>query len=122
MSAKGIEDRRISRRADIPSGQAFCSNDQHMGYYDVKDLSTGGAFLSSGKMHPIGTSLDLVLSAPGLGVVEITCEVVRQDRARQGIGIQFHTLDPFTHARVGQVVSAHLSRCSDIGPDALSSL
>lgn len=102
--------RRRSPRLDLPSRPAVWVSTVRCGYSGVLlNLSRGGAFIETDKIHFIGERLRLKFSLPLLGAfVEIT-GVVRHPYASrgagEGVGVQF--------AEVPEALSALLQKCID---------
>lgn len=94
----GTIDCRSTPRIDLRVGVGFRSDTNfYTGFTD--DLSSGGLFVATHALQPIGTSLTLTFFLPG-GREIVTVGVVRwvrdtrdyNDDAKPGMGIQFRGL------------------------------
>lgn len=106
MSNKSAEN-RSSNRAPLKAAVSLVSQDN---FYTglTRDISSGGVFVSSPKLFPIGTPVTLRLTlAPGKQEVIINGEVRWLRKANlganmpRGMGVAFEGLDP----RLGQKIS-----------------
>ena len=73
----------------------------------VSDLSTGGVFVHTNELLPIGMEIELrftvVIDDPL--VIEAVGKVVRHSRRPTGIGVQFSNLSPLMRMHVEQVLA-----------------
>jgi Tfp pilus assembly protein PilZ len=95
------------RRAErVPINEEF-SKDDSTGSTWVSDLSTGGVFVHTSELLPIGMGVDLrftVLLDDPL-VIEAAGKVVRHSRHPLGIGVQFSELTPEMREQIELVLS-----------------
>ena len=103
MRRRTLRERRLAHRVITPQAQAFCCNDYHSGYYEVADLSCSGALLTNGALLSLGTHLDLILTGPHLGVIEVRGEVVRAEAG--AFAVEFIGLQRYCEDRVESLVS-----------------
>jgi len=88
-------EQRRSYRVDTSGTEAVCDMSVGRDYvaqrYDVDNLSSGGALLSSGRLVPIGQAMRVILMPPGSTFIEANARVVRH-HAEDALAIAFDEL------------------------------
>jgi c-di-GMP-binding flagellar brake protein YcgR len=83
------EERREATRVPTPSGEAFCHIKGFGCRYRMRDLSLSGVLLIDGPGIPIGTHIEVVLFACGLGMVSLPARVARIEDETGSLALRF---------------------------------
>jgi hypothetical protein len=84
-------DRRVHPRVPFAAQATFTLDDRSLGSYTVQDISVGGALVVGDVAPPMGSHVQVALTASQFGTVHLEAEVVRVQPSggRQGVGIMF---------------------------------
>ena len=89
MQKRTERERRDDYRMRVDEARAFCKTTGKSGWYHIKDISRSGACLSDGDILPLGSSVVLEISLPGLGDARVEGKVVRSGMS---LGVAFKRL------------------------------
>ena len=89
MQKSTDRERRDDYRMRIDEARAFCKTRGKSGWYQIKDISRSGACLADGDILPLGSSVILEISLPGIGDARVEGKVVRSGTS---LGVAFKRL------------------------------
>lgn len=104
MNNRPKADRRRNRRTIRLRHLRVSWDGAPQGNHRISDLSADGVFINTAEPFPVGTSIRLILEAPGKEVR--TRAIVRHSIAGKGMGVEFVEMEEYDRDRLRNLVEA----------------